>query len=148
MCLVPWTPACHQRNLMVAQLCQRYNDIFHDARGNARLQHCGKQPQVEISQHFVVPAQPCLSHLHIGLGGYFPKHTVAVTECVDALVCRQPSSSCSYQLSAPRNSRTRGINIYETSMPLISKNRWARFVESLRLGVPRPSKFPEEQWKS
>jgi len=53
-------------NLMVAQLCQRYNDIFHDARGNARL--------------------------------------------------------------------TRGINIYETSMPLISKNRWARFVESLRLG--------------
>ena len=33
--------------------------------------------------------------------------------------------------------RTRGINIYETSMPLISKNRWARFVESLRLGVPR-----------
>ena len=26
-----------KRNLMVAQLCQRYNEIFHDARGNARL---------------------------------------------------------------------------------------------------------------
>ncbi|CAE7745828.1 unnamed protein product, partial [Symbiodinium necroappetens] len=52
-------------NLMVAQLCQRYNDIFHNARGNARL--------------------------------------------------------------------TRGIIIYETSMPLISKHRWGRFVESLRL---------------
>ncbi|CAE7874890.1 unnamed protein product [Symbiodinium necroappetens] len=52
-------------NLMVAQLCQRYNEIFHDARGNARL--------------------------------------------------------------------TRGINIYETSMPLISKKRWTAFVESLRL---------------
>ncbi|CAE7390341.1 unnamed protein product [Symbiodinium natans] len=53
-------------NLMVAQLCQRYNEIFHNARGNARL--------------------------------------------------------------------TRGIIIYETSMPLISKHRWGRFVESLRLG--------------
>ena len=53
-------------NLMVAQLCQRYNEIFHNARGNARL--------------------------------------------------------------------TRGIIIYETSMPLISKRRWGRFVESLRLG--------------
>ncbi|CAE7767220.1 unnamed protein product [Symbiodinium necroappetens] len=52
-------------NLMVAQLCQRYNDIYHDARGNARL--------------------------------------------------------------------TRGINIYETSMPLISKKRWTAFVESLHL---------------
>eukprot|EP00439_Symbiodinium_sp_Y106_P044179 s3711_g5.t1 len=52
-------------NLMVAQLCQRYNEIFHDARGNARL--------------------------------------------------------------------TRGIIIYETSMPFISKARWARFVDSLRL---------------
>ncbi|CAE7349616.1 unnamed protein product [Symbiodinium sp. CCMP2592] len=52
-------------NLMVAQLCQRYNEIFHDARGNARL--------------------------------------------------------------------TRGINIYETSMPLISKKRWTGFVESLHL---------------
>ena len=52
-------------NLMVAQLCQRYGQIFHDARGNARL--------------------------------------------------------------------TRGINIYETSMPLISKKRWTAFVESLHL---------------
>ncbi|CAE7877977.1 UGAT, partial [Symbiodinium microadriaticum] len=52
-------------NLMVAQLCQRYNEIYHDARGNARL--------------------------------------------------------------------TRGINIYETSMPLISKKRWTAFVESLHL---------------
>jgi len=52
-------------NLMVAQLCQRYKEIYYDARGNARL--------------------------------------------------------------------TRGINIYETSMPLISKKRWTAFVESLHL---------------
>ncbi|CAE7845169.1 unnamed protein product [Symbiodinium necroappetens] len=52
-------------NLMVAQLCQRYNELFLHARGNARL--------------------------------------------------------------------TRGINIYETAMPLISKRRWTAFLTSLHL---------------
>lgn len=52
-------------NLMVAQLCQRYKELFLDAQGNARL--------------------------------------------------------------------TRGINIYETAMPLISKKRWAAFLASLHL---------------
>ena len=60
-------------NLMVAQLCQRYNEIFHDARGNARL--------------------------------------------------------------------TRGINIYETSMPLISKKRWKAFVDSLHLTLSSRASF-------
>ena len=52
-------------NLMVAQLCQRYNAIFHNARGHARL--------------------------------------------------------------------LRGMLIYETAMPLISKKRWDAFVKSLHL---------------
>ncbi|CAE7916591.1 unnamed protein product [Symbiodinium sp. KB8] len=52
-------------NLMVAQLCQRYNELFLHARGNARLR--------------------------------------------------------------------RGINIYETAMPLISKRRWTAFLTSLHL---------------
>mmetsp|Transcript_47687 Transcript_47687/g.107048 ORF Transcript_47687/g.107048 Transcript_47687/m.107048 type:complete len:1123 (+) Transcript_47687:100-3468(+) len=52
-------------NLMVAQLCQRYNAIYHNARGNARL--------------------------------------------------------------------LRGVLIYETAMPLISKKRWSAFVRSLHL---------------
>ena len=52
-------------NLMVAQLCQRYNAIYHNARGHARL--------------------------------------------------------------------LRGILIYETAMPLISKKHWETFVKSLHL---------------
>ena len=52
-------------NLMVAQLCQRYNAIYHNARGHARL--------------------------------------------------------------------LRGILIYETAMPLVSKKRWDAFVKSLHL---------------